>query len=75
MKAVFKSIISLTVNHESFEIDDNDVWSKEIFVTTRAARFGSFCNFLRIVSPAQPMTEQQYLKCGSPMLKYIIWMV
>ena len=75
MQAVSKSIISLTVNHPSFDINGSDVWSKGLFVTTRAARFCSFCNFLSVVSPAQPQTEQQYLKCESTMLKYVLCMV
>ena len=75
MQAVLKSIISSTVNHPSFDINGSDLWSKGLFVTTRAARFCSFCNFLRVVSPAQPQTEQQYLKCESTMLKYILCMV
>ena len=64
-----------TVNHPSFDINGSDAWSKALFVTTRAARFCSFCNFLRVVSPAQPQTEQQYLKCESTMLNYILCMV
>ena len=75
MQAVSKSIISLTVNHPSFDINGSDVWLKGLFLMTRAARFCSFCNFLRVVSPAQPQTEQQYLKCDSTILKYILCMV
>ena len=49
MQAVSISIISLTINNPSLDINGNNVWSKGLFVKTRTARFCSFCNFLKII--------------------------
>ena len=39
-------------------------------VTILSALFWSICNCDLVIEPQQSHTEQQYLKCGSKMLKY-----